>query len=143
MKVIEPVELPWEGYQAGDKATLFATPEPAAVEVQVLRVPAGATLAPHHYPERRRFLCVMHTAGARLVLGSRVFRPLPGQAFQCDPGEVMAVANDTRHEIRLLVTLVGPESEPVWSDKTLEQYLAEVRADSASLLSPTQNPAGR
>lgn len=143
MKTFDAASLPWTETANHQEAELHAGAGPA-VRVWVLQVPAGASYGPLQGADTRLFFCCMHTAGARLHLGSRIFRPLPGQIFECEPGDVFGVANDTRQETRFLVTQIGPaQSDLKPLGKTWEEYLAEARPNEPNLLSTTSNPAAR
>ena len=142
MKIFEAGTSNWterEGYQ---EVELSATTGQAC-RVWVLRVPSGSSYGPFKGTGSRHFFVCLHTAGARLHLGARIFRPMPGQTFECEPGEVFGVVNDTRDEVRLLVTRLGSEQDVQPLGKTWEAYLAEVRPGEAQLISTTSNPEAR
>ena len=144
MKTFDVGTLKWEGSDKHQEAVLHAPSGSAQpVRVWVLRVPAGGSYGPFQGANTRLFFACMHTAGARLHVGTRVFRPLPGQVFEADPGDVVGVGNDTRQEIQVLVTQIGPEGDLKALGRTWEEYLAEVRPQEPNLLSTTSNPAGR
>lgn len=139
MKTFDVETLQFEKKGECGEALLHSSGE---VRVLVLRVPGGASWGPLRSGEARLFLTCLHTAGARLHLGPRIFRPLPGQVFEAEPGEVLGVGNDTRQEVRFLVTRIGGgELQAV--GQTWEEYLREVRPDEPHLLSTTSNPAAR
>lgn len=142
MRVFEVGKADWVEAGGHTEAELHRA-EDGAVRVWVLRVPAGSSYGPLQGSSTRQFLVCQHTAGARLHLGARVFRPLPGQVFESEPGEVFGVVNDTLQEVRFLVTRLGPDGDAVALGKTFEEYLAQARPEEPGLLSTTSNPAGR
>jgi len=141
MKIFEVGKAGWVEVGGNLEAELHKTADGSA-RVWILRVPPGSSYGPFKGSSTRHFLVCQHTAGARLHLGARVFRPLPGQVFESEPGEVFGVANDTRQEVRFMVTRFGPDGDAVGLGQTFEEYLAQVRPDEPGLLSTTSNPAG-
>ena len=140
MKVFEVEKADWVEVGGHAAAELHKAEGPA--RVWILRVPPAASYGPLQAASSHHVLVCQHTAGARLHLGPRVFRPLPGQVFESEPGEVFGVVNDTRQEVRFLVARFGPEGDAVPLEQTFEQYLTQVRPDEPDLLSTTSNPAG-
>lgn len=142
MKTFDAASLPWTENQTHQEAELHAGAG-SAVRVWVLQVPAGSAFGPLKGAGTRLFFSCMFTAGARLHLGSRIFRAMPGQVFECEPGDVFGVVNDTRQEVRFLVTQIGAAGDVQPLGKTWEEHLAEVRPNEPALLSTTSNPAAR
>ena len=143
MKTFDTGTMEWVEQDGHQEAVLHEAGTAQPVRVWVLQVPAGASYGPFQGGSTRLFFSCMFTAGARLHLGSRVFRPMPGQVFECEPGDAFGVANDTRQEVRFLVTRIGAEGDVKPLGRTFEEFLAEVRPDEPNLLSTTSNPAGR
>lgn len=144
MRALDPEHLEWKPSGRIEAATLYFGVHGAdEVQVRMLRVPPGVAMVPRFLKRGRQFFCVLRTAGARLHLGKRVFRPEPGRTFECEPQEVHGVVNDTRHEVLLLAVTVGgcPDDE-VLLEKTWEEYLAEERPEAPQLLT-TSNPEAR
>jgi len=142
MKIFDTGTLSWVERDGCQEAELHASSgEP--VRVWVLRVPPGASHGPCQAGSARHFFVCLRTAGARLHLGSRVFRPLPGQAFESEPGEVFGVTNDSRQEVTFLVTGLGPREDVRALGQTWEEYLGKARPSEPNLLSTTSNPEGR
>ncbi len=142
MKIFDAGTSNWVDQDGHQEAELHVS-SGEAVRVWVLRVPAGASYGPLQADRTRHFFVCMRTAGARLHLGARVFRPLPGQTFWSEPGEVFGVGNDSREEVTFLVTRIGPDQDLKPLGRSWEDYLAEVRPQEPGLLSTTSNPAGR
>lgn len=101
MKAIVPEQLTWE---ADGTSVLFNDPN---TRVEMLEIAPGAIVEPHSYKEQRVFLCFVRSGGCQLFLAGRLFRPQAGQTFECEPGDVMALHNDTPHVSRVLLTRIG------------------------------------
>ncbi len=142
MKIFDVGTSTWVDRDSCQEAELHVS-SGDPVRVWVLRVPAGASLGPMQAGSTRHFFVCMRTAGARLHLGSRIFRPLPGQTFESEPGEVFGVANDSREDVTFLVTGIGSGEDVKALGQSWEEYLRQVRPGEPDLLSTTSNPAGR
>lgn len=114
MRNVTTDKLEWAAEEGCQKATVHSEKlGDTQVQLQMLEVGAGQTLKPHSHKKRREFLCVVHSSGAQIRLGERVFRPTAGQTFEREPGEVMEIINDTHLPTRILVTQIGFDSSDV------------------------------
>ena len=65
--------------------------------IDMIEVPAGGYIPPHRHSSRTEFITILSSAGAQLQIGDRIFRPIAGQVFQREPGDVLALTNDSQH----------------------------------------------
>ncbi|MEW6282939.1 MAG: hypothetical protein AB1758_30280 [Candidatus Eremiobacterota bacterium] len=133
MQAIMPETLSWEQDGTVYRAALGQHELGGSeVRIEMLEVPAGASLAPHSHKEQHLYLCVVRSGGAQLYLGGRLFRPLAGQSFTCEPNDVLAVCNDTPHPLRMMVTRVGfKPDDRVPADKTWEELVSSARSQES------------
>ena len=52
-------------------------------------------------------------AGAQIQIGDRIFRPTAGQVFHREPGDILALTNDTPHPFRYSVTRFGYQAADI------------------------------
>ena len=72
--------------------------------IDMVEVPPGGYIPAHRHSQRREFFTILQSAGAQIRIGERTFRPTAGQVFHREPGDVMALTNDTPHPFRYTVT---------------------------------------
>lgn len=106
MQTIHAENVDWNVTERGVKeAGLFATTNASEESrIDLVEVPPGSYIPAHRHAHRTEFLTILLSAGAQMRIGDRVFRPTAGQVFQRDPGEVLALTNDTPHPFRYSVT---------------------------------------
>ncbi|MBI3926723.1 MAG: hypothetical protein HY319_14375 [Armatimonadetes bacterium] len=132
MLVVDPEKLEWKQEEGWRKAVIHEEKlGDTAVQMDMLEVPAGAQIAPHHHKKRREFHFVVYSGGARLQIGERFFRPTAGQVFECEPGDTMGVVNDTHHALRLMVTKIGYDPKDLHPEPV--QKKAEISAAGSAL----------
>ena len=108
MRVITRDSLEWKDEEGCTKAVVHNEKlGDTQLQLEMLEVAPGQTLKPHTHKKRREFIVVVHSSGAQIRLGERVFRPIAGQTFEREPGEVMEIVNDSSHVTRLLTTQIG------------------------------------
>jgi len=81
--------------------------------IDMIEVPAGGYIPPHRHSSRTEFITILSSAGAQLQIGDRIFRPIAGQVFQREPGDVLALTNDSQHPFCYSVVRFGFESSDV------------------------------
>lgn len=81
--------------------------------IDMIEVPAGGYIPPHRHSSRTEFITILASAGAQLQIGERIFRPIAGQVFQREPGDVLALTNDSQHPFCYSVVRFRFESSDV------------------------------
>ena len=81
--------------------------------IDMIEVPAGGYIPPHRHSSRTEFITILSSAGAQLQIGDRIFRPIAGQVFQREPGDVLALTNDSQHPFCYSVVRFGFESSDI------------------------------
>lgn len=106
MQILQADSLTWKELENGVReAEIFVLSEGGAqTRIDIVEVLSAGYIAPHRHKKRREFITVLHSAGAQIQVGERIFRPTIGQMFEREPGEVMALTNDTTHPFRYSVT---------------------------------------
>lgn len=109
MQAIHVENVSWKESERGVReAELFAeTQGTAETRIDMIEVPAGSFIPAHRHTQRREIVTILHSAGAQLQIGDRIFRPIAGQLFHREPGDVMALTNDTPHPFRFSLTRFG------------------------------------
>lgn len=108
MRVITREALEWNDQEGCSKAVVHSEKlGDTQLQVEMIEVGAGQSLKPHTHKKRREFIVVVHSSGAQIRLGDRVFRPVAGQSFEREAGEVMEIVNDSHLPTRFLVTQIG------------------------------------
>lgn len=106
MQAIHVENVQWKNLDRGVReAEVFAETHGALqTRIDLVEVPPGSYIPPHRRRQCREFFTIVHSAGAQLQLGERIFRPTTGQLFHREPEDVMALTNDTPHPFRYTVT---------------------------------------
>jgi quercetin dioxygenase-like cupin family protein len=106
MQAIHAENISWTPQERGIReAVIFSDPHGTEqTRVVMMEIPPGAYLPAHRHNLRREFLTIVYSAGAQVRLGERIFRPTAGQVFHREPGDVLALTNDTPHPFRYTVT---------------------------------------
>jgi quercetin dioxygenase-like cupin family protein len=106
MQAIHVENVSWTTKDRGVReAQVFAESHGSEeTRIDLVEVPPGSYIPAHRHRQRREFLTILHSAGAQLQLGDRIFRPTAGQVFHREPEDVMALTNDTPHPFRYSVT---------------------------------------
>ena len=106
MQVIHSENVNWKSAEHGVReAEVFADSHAGQeTRVDMVEISPGGYIPAHRHNQRREFLTILHSAGAQLRVGERIFRPTAGQVFYREPGEVLALTNDTPHPFRYTVT---------------------------------------
>jgi uncharacterized RmlC-like cupin family protein len=108
MKILTRENLEWNSTEGIRRALVHnESLGGTQVQLEMLEIGSGQTIKPHTHQKRREFLVVVHASGAQIRLGDRVFRPLAGQAFEREPGEIMEIVNDGTQPTRILITQIG------------------------------------
>lgn len=81
--------------------------------IDMIEVPAGGYIPPHRHSSRTEFITILSSAGAQLQIGDRIFRPIAGQVFQREPGDILALTNDSQHPFCYSVVRFRYESSDV------------------------------
>lgn len=114
MRVLTRDSLEWQDGEGCSRAVVHNEKlGESLVQIEMLEVGAGQTVKPHTHKKRREFIVVVHSSGAQIRLGERVFRPVAGQSFEREPGEIMEVVNDSHQPTRFLVTQLGFDAADV------------------------------
>ena len=116
MRVLTRDSLEWKDGEGCSRAVVHNEKlGDSQVQMEMLEVGPGQTLKPHTHKKRREFIMVVHSSGAQIRLGERVFRPVSGQSFEREPGEVMEIVNDSHQPTRFLLTQIGFDAGDVQS----------------------------
>lgn len=109
MKVIHAESVDWTDLEHDVReAKLFSeTHGETQTQVDLVEVGSGGYIPPHRHKLRREFLTILFSAGAQIQIGDRVFRPVAGQVFEREPGDILALTNDTTHPFRFSVVRLG------------------------------------
>ncbi len=83
------------------------------LRIDMLEVPSGHFVKPHIHKNRREMLTVVYSAGAQVRVGERIFRPVAGMSFEREAEDVLAITNDTKHPLRLLITRIGYDEDDI------------------------------
>ena len=115
MQVIHADNVEWKSKEQGVReAKIFSTAHGSQeTRIDIVEVPSGGYIPPHRHSSRQEFITVLLSAGAQVRIGERIFRPLAGQMFHREPGEVLALTNDSEHPFRYSVTSFGYESSDI------------------------------
>ena len=81
--------------------------------IDMIEVPAGGYIPPHRHSSRTEFITILSSAGAQLQIGERIFRPIAGQVFHREPGDILALTNDSQHPFCYSVVRFRYESSDV------------------------------
>lgn len=114
MRVVTAESLDWESGQNPSTAVVHSERiGEQELRIDMIEVLPGDFVAPHRHARRREFFAVAYSAGAQVQIGERIFRPIAGQVFEREAGEVLAITNDTKHPLRLMVTRIGYEADDI------------------------------
>ncbi len=121
MEISKPSNFNWNEQDGIQWSEAEAVTEGKS-QLCAMRVEPGSFQPPHVFPETKRTLFITQSGGAQIRIGSKTFRPLPGQTFVVDAGTTFAQTNDTQHPFLAMVLLQGsnPNAEPVWLDEKSE-----------------------
>lgn len=119
MRVVMAEKLDWNSEGGTSRAPVHEEKlGDTRLVIEMVEIPAGGHLAPHYHEKRREFHSVAASGGAQVQIGERVFRPIAGQVFEREPGEILAITNDTLHPLQLLVTRIGYDPDDIhWVEK--------------------------
>lgn len=106
MQAIHAENVTWEAKERGVReAELFAVNHGTEeTRIDLVEIPPGSFIPAHRHSQRQEFFTILLSAGAQLQIGDRIFRPTAGQVFHREPGDIMALTNDTPHPFRYSVT---------------------------------------
>lgn len=106
MQAIHAENVNWKVAERGVKeAEVFIeTHGSEETRIDMVEIPPGGYIPAHRHSQRREFLTILQSAGAQLQVGERIFRPTAGQVFHREPGDILALTNDTPHPFRYTVT---------------------------------------
>ncbi|MCA9791380.1 MAG: hypothetical protein KC910_06280 [Candidatus Eremiobacteraeota bacterium] len=108
MRVVTAEGLDWESDQNPSTAVIHSEKlGDQELRIEMVEVRPGDFVPPHRHARRREFFSVAYSAGAQMQIGERIFRPIAGQVFEREAGEVLAITNDTKHPLRLMITRIG------------------------------------
>lgn len=115
MQAIHAENVNWKSHDRGVReAKIFSAVHGSEeTRIDMVEVPAGAYIPAHRHSSRREFITILLSAGAQLQIGERVFRPIAGQVFHREPGDVLALTNDSQHPFRYSVVRFGYESSDI------------------------------
>lgn len=115
MQAIHAENVNWKSQDKGVReAKIFSAVHGSEeTRIDMVEVPAGAYIPAHRHSSRREFITILWSAGAQLQIGDRIFRPIAGQVFHREPGDVLALTNDSQHPFRYSVVRFGYESSDV------------------------------
>lgn len=115
MQAIHVENISWKDSERGVReAELFSeTVGSSETRIDMIEVPAGSFIPAHRHAQRREFVTILHSAGALLQIGERIFRPTAGQLFHREPGDLLALTNDTPHPFRFTLTRFGYQCSDV------------------------------
>ncbi len=127
MQAIHTENVSWESQSNGVRqAELFAqTHGSEQVRIDLVEVPPGGYIPAHKHTKRQEFFTILLSAGAQIQLGERIFRPTAGQVFQREPGDTLALTNDTPHPFRYTVTRFGYTADDI-------EWLTQPESSSAT-----------
>lgn len=106
MQALHAENVNWKSLEHGVRtAELFVERHgDQETRIDLVEVPAGGYIPAHRHQQRIEFLTVLLSAGAQMQIGERIFRPTAGQVFHREPGDLLALTNDTPHPFRYSVT---------------------------------------
>jgi quercetin dioxygenase-like cupin family protein len=106
MQAIHVENVHWKSKERGVReAEVFVeTHGSEETRIDLVEVPPGSYIPAHRHRQRQEFFTILHSAGAQLQIGDRIFRPTAGQVFHREPEDIMALTNDTPHPFRYTVT---------------------------------------
>lgn len=115
MQAIHADNVTWKTKSRGVReAVVFrASSGSDETRIDMVEVPAGGYIPPHRHSSRREFITILLSAGAQLQIGERIFRPIAGQVFHREPGDVLALTNDSHHPFRYSVVRFGYEASDI------------------------------
>ena len=115
MQAIHAENVNWKSHERGVReAKIFSAIHGSEeTRIDMVEVPSGAYIPAHRHSFRREFITILLSAGAQLQIGDRVFRPIAGQVFHREPGDVLALTNDSQHPFRYSVVRFGYESSDI------------------------------
>lgn len=115
MQAVHVENVEWKNLDRGVReAELFVeTHGSSQTRVDLVEVPPGGYIPAHRHSQRREMITILHSAGAQIQLGERIFRPTAGQIFHREPGDVMALTNDTPHPFRYSLTRFGYQASDI------------------------------
>jgi quercetin dioxygenase-like cupin family protein len=99
MKAIHADNVTWKAEARGVREAKIYSAIHASEETRIdmVEVPAGSYIPPHRHSARTEFITILASAGAQLQIGERIFRPIAGQVFHREPGDILALTNDSQH----------------------------------------------
>lgn len=99
MQAIHAENVTWKAQARGVReAKIYsATHGSDETRIDMVEVPAGSYIPPHRHSSRTEFITILSSAGAQLQIGDRIFRPIAGQVFHREPGDILALTNDSQH----------------------------------------------
>lgn len=115
MQAIHADNVTWKTKSRGVReAVVFRTSSGSdETRIDMVEVPAGGYIPPHRHSGRREFITILLSAGAQLQIGDRIFRPIAGQVFHREPGDILALTNDSHHPFRYSVVRFGYEASDI------------------------------
>ena len=99
MQAIHTDNVPWKTKKQGVREAKVYSASHGSEEtrIDIIEVPPGGYIAPHRHSYRREFITILQSAGAQIQIGDRIFRPIAGQVFHREPGDILALTNDSHH----------------------------------------------
>jgi quercetin dioxygenase-like cupin family protein len=137
MQAIHAENVSWKAQARGVReakiySAIHGTEE---TRIDMVEVPAGSYIPPHRHSARTEFITILASAGAQLQIGERIFRPIAGQVFHREPGDILALTNDSQHLFSYSVVRFGYEASDVEHlsqvDEETEQAADEPAEDEA------------
>lgn len=118
MRVVAPESLEWKASEHYRSALISSQNLGSSeLRIEMLEIASGQHVPAHLHRRRKEYLTVTFSAGAQIQIGQRIFRPIAGQVFEREAGEVFAATNDTKHPFRVMVTRIGyDENDIEWVD---------------------------
>ncbi|MFA5506932.1 MAG: cupin domain-containing protein [Vulcanimicrobiota bacterium] len=116
--------------------------------IDMVEVPAGGYIPPHRHSARTEFITILSSAGAQLQIGDRIFRPMAGQVFQREPGDLFALTNDSQHSFCYSVVRFGYESsdveflhQPEAEDEAIPERVDALKEEPVTEAVPQDKPS--
>ena len=99
MQAIHADNVTWKAQARGVREAKIYSAIQGSEETRIdmVEVPAGSYIPPHRHSSRTEFITILASAGAQLQIGERIFRPIAGQVFHREPGDILALTNDSQH----------------------------------------------
>lgn len=112
MQALHADNVNWKAQENNVReAEIFEVSEDTRIDM--VEVPPGAYIPAHRHKSRREFITILLSAGACIRIGERTFRPIAGQVFHREPGDVMALTNDSEHPFRYSVVRFGYDPKDI------------------------------